>query len=68
MLASKVIRDDAYSNKSWSIVTQGMFQLREITQMEKEMCQYLEWGLNVDPATLKEFEEQGDGAQGFCEP
>ncbi|KAG1716490.1 hypothetical protein ID866_694 [Astraeus odoratus] len=57
MLASKVICDDTYSNKSWSIVAQGMFQLREINQMEREMCQYLEWELNVDPLTLKEFEE-----------
>ncbi|KAN0081278.1 hypothetical protein V8E55_008902 [Tylopilus felleus] len=57
MLASKVICDDTYSNKSWSIVAQGMFQLREINQMEREMCQYLEWELNVDPVTLKEFEE-----------
>ncbi|KIM53379.1 hypothetical protein SCLCIDRAFT_31929 [Scleroderma citrinum Foug A] len=31
--------------------------LREINQMEREMCQYLEWELNVDPATHKEFEE-----------
>jgi hypothetical protein len=57
MLASKVICDDTYSNKSWSIVAQGMFQLREINQMEREMCQYLEWELNVDPVTLHEFEE-----------
>ena len=57
MLASKVICDDTYSNKSWSIVAQGMFQLREINQMEREMCQYLEWELNVDPITLREFEE-----------
>ncbi|KAF8434992.1 hypothetical protein L210DRAFT_3409429 [Boletus edulis BED1] len=57
MLASKVICDDTYSNKSWSIVAQGMFQLREINQMEREMCQYLEWELNVDPVTLWEFEE-----------
>jgi len=56
MLASKVICDETYSNKSWSIVAQGMFQLRGINQMEREMCQYLEWELNVDPATLKEFE------------
>ncbi|KAI5986857.1 hypothetical protein EDD15DRAFT_2199916 [Pisolithus albus] len=56
MLASKVICDDTYSNKSWSIVAQGMFQLREINQMEREMCQYLEWELNVDPLTLSEFE------------
>ncbi|KIO13908.1 hypothetical protein M404DRAFT_449953 [Pisolithus tinctorius Marx 270] len=52
MLASKVICDDTYSNKSWGIVAQGMFQLREINQMEREMCQYLEWELNVDPSTL----------------
>ena len=32
-------------------VTQGMFQLRD------SMCQYLKWELNVDPVTLKEFEE-----------
>jgi len=56
MLASKVICDCTYSNKSWSIVAQGMFQLREINQMEREMCQYLEWELNVDLVTLKEFE------------
>ena len=42
MIASKVICDDTYSNKSWSIVGQGMIQLREINQMECEMCQYLD--------------------------
>ena len=56
MLASKVICDDTYSNKSWSIVGQGMFALREINQMEREMCTYLEWQLNVEPNALKEFE------------
>jgi hypothetical protein len=30
MLASKIICDDTYSNKSWCIVGQGMFTLREI--------------------------------------
>jgi hypothetical protein len=56
MIASKVICDDTYSNKSWSIVRQGMFQLQEVNQMEREMCQYLDWELNVKPSTLKEFE------------
>jgi hypothetical protein len=56
MIASKVICDDTYSNKSWSIVGQGMFQLREVNQMEREMCQYLDWELNVEPSTLLEFE------------
>jgi len=34
-----------------------MFQLREINQIEKEMYQYLEWKLSVNPVTLKEFKE-----------
>lgn len=56
MIASKVICDDTYSNKSWSIVGQAMFALREINQMEREMCSYLEWQLNIEPDALKEFE------------
>ncbi|EPT02571.1 hypothetical protein FOMPIDRAFT_1047913 [Fomitopsis schrenkii] len=56
MIASKVICDDTYSNKSWSIVGQAMFALREINQMEREMCSYLEWQLNIEPEALKEFE------------
>ncbi|KII95653.1 hypothetical protein PLICRDRAFT_170276 [Plicaturopsis crispa FD-325 SS-3] len=57
MIASKVMCDDTYSNKSWSIVAQNMFALREINQMEREMCNYLEWELNVEPDCLKEFTE-----------
>ncbi|KAJ7793036.1 hypothetical protein B0H14DRAFT_2393895, partial [Mycena olivaceomarginata] len=48
MIVSKVICDDTYSNKLWSIVVQGMFTLREINQMEREMCNYLDWELTVD--------------------
>jgi hypothetical protein len=56
MLALKIICDDTYSNKSWCIVGQGIFVLREINQMEWEMCSYLEWQLNVDPTTLHNFQ------------
>ncbi|KAG6864498.1 hypothetical protein C0991_009093 [Blastosporella zonata] len=56
MIASKVICDDTYSNKSWGIVAQGMFNLREINQMEREMCSYLEWELSVDNDLLNTFE------------
>ncbi|GJJ08459.1 hypothetical protein Clacol_002677 [Clathrus columnatus] len=56
MIASKVVCDDTYSNKSWTVVGQGMFSLREINQMEREMCGYLEWQLNVDPKDLRDFE------------
>jgi hypothetical protein len=56
MIASKVIYDDIYSNKSWSVVAQGMFSLREINQMEREMCSYLEWELTVNNPILGDFE------------
>ncbi len=59
MIASKVICDDTYSNKSWSIVGKGMFALREIiNQMEREMRSYLEWQLNIEPHTRLEFEHK----------
>jgi len=41
MITSKVICNDTYSNKSWCIVSQGMFVLQEINQMECKMCSYL---------------------------
>ena len=56
MIASKVICDDTYSNKSWCVVGLGMFALWGINQMEREMCSYLEWQLNVKPSALQEFE------------
>ncbi|KAI0059652.1 hypothetical protein BV25DRAFT_1918431 [Artomyces pyxidatus] len=56
MVASKVICDDTYSNRSWCIVSQGIFTLREINQMECEMCSYLEWQLTLDPIALRSFE------------
>jgi hypothetical protein len=56
MIASKVICDDTYSNKSWGIVAQGMFTLREVNQMEREMCSYLDWELTVDNPILENFE------------
>jgi Cyclin, N-terminal domain len=52
----KVTCGDTYPNKPWCIVGQGIFALREINQMEREMCSHLEWQLNVDPSALKEFE------------
>jgi len=46
-----------HSNNSWSILGKEMFQLQEINWMEHKMCPYLDWKLNVDPPTLKEFED-----------
>ena len=33
-----------------------MFALQEIDQMEQVMCSYLEWQLNVNPSTLRDFQ------------
>ena len=52
-----MISDDKYSNNTWSVVGQGMFQLWDINQMELEMCQYLNWELNFEPVSLKEFKD-----------
>ncbi|KAF9047404.1 hypothetical protein BJ165DRAFT_1403129 [Panaeolus papilionaceus] len=57
MISSKVMCDDTYSNKSWCIVAQGMFTLREINQMEREMCNYLDWELTADDPILSNFEK-----------
>ncbi|KIK69601.1 hypothetical protein GYMLUDRAFT_66895 [Collybiopsis luxurians FD-317 M1] len=56
MIASKVMCDDTYSNKSWSVVAQGMFTVREVNQMEREMCGYLDWELNVEGDILASFQ------------
>ena len=53
MILSKVMCDDMYSNKSWSAVAQGMFNLQE---MEREMCNWLEWELTAVNPMLSTFE------------
>jgi hypothetical protein len=56
MILSKEIRINTYSNRSWSVVAHGIFSLREVNQMEREMCSYLEGKLIVDNTTLTKFE------------
>jgi hypothetical protein len=36
-----------YCSKPWCIVGQGVFALREINQMARAICSYLEWQLDV---------------------
>jgi hypothetical protein len=47
VVASKVIYDDTYSNKSWAVFSPSMFQLKETNQMEPEMCGYLKWRTSI---------------------
>ncbi|KAF6756130.1 hypothetical protein DFP72DRAFT_754464, partial [Ephemerocybe angulata] len=56
MIASKVLHDETYANSSWAVVTRGFFTLREINQMEREMCRFLEWELTIDGPRLAAFE------------
>ncbi|KAG7562695.1 hypothetical protein FFLO_01855 [Filobasidium floriforme] len=53
MIASKIVCDDTYSNQSWCIVAQKMFELKEMNQMEREMCGYLEWNLVSTPESCR---------------
>ncbi|KDN49921.1 hypothetical protein K437DRAFT_73894 [Tilletiaria anomala UBC 951] len=55
MLASKASCDDTYSNKSWTIVGQGLFSLREVNQMERELFGYLGFKVNVSNEDLTPF-------------
>ncbi|PWN87898.1 hypothetical protein FA10DRAFT_223622, partial [Acaromyces ingoldii] len=52
MLASKSSCDDTYSNKSWTVVGQGLFTLREVNQMERELFGYLGYKVNVENEEL----------------
>ncbi|KAJ9474630.1 PHO85 cyclin-9 [Pseudozyma hubeiensis] len=67
MIASKSSCDDTYSNKSWAIVGQGLFSLREINQMERELFGYLGYKVNVSPDDLEmftyELEQDVDGGR-----
>lgn len=55
MLASKSSCDDTYSNKSWTVVGQGLFTLREVNQMERELFGYLGYKVNVENEELEYF-------------
>ncbi|GAA5959988.1 hypothetical protein JCM8115_004487 [Rhodotorula mucilaginosa] len=53
MLSSKISMDDTYSNKSWQIVGQGLFELREVNQMERELFAFLGWNVVVRDEELE---------------
>jgi hypothetical protein len=55
MISSKVMYDATYSNKSWCIIAQDIFSLREINQMESTMCAILDWELTVNDPILANF-------------
>ncbi|BGP04456.1 hypothetical protein JCM10049v2_000257 [Rhodotorula toruloides] len=58
MLSSKISMDDTYSNKSWQIVGQGLFELREVNQMERELFAFLGWNVVVRSEELDDWVQE----------
>ncbi|GAA5923063.1 uncharacterized protein JCM15063_003517 [Sporobolomyces koalae] len=58
MLSSKISMDDTYSNKSWQIVGQGLFELKEVNQMERELFAFLGWNVVVRDEELAAWVEE----------
>lgn len=42
--------------KLWVVAAHGVFERKEINDMERRMCDYLDWEFNIEPDDLKEFE------------
>jgi hypothetical protein len=55
MLSSKISMDDTYSNKSWQVVGQGLFVLKEVNQMERELFAFLGWNVVVRDEELAQW-------------
>lgn len=78
MLSSKISMDDTYSNKSWQVVGQGLFELRELNCMERECFAFLGWNVVVRDEELTRwvhdvvdvYEAQRDAAKAsaLCSP
>jgi hypothetical protein len=52
LCSHKTLCDASFSNQSWTIVSRGMFTLKEVNQMEREMLDYLGWDLAMDRREL----------------
>ncbi|RKP35848.1 hypothetical protein BJ085DRAFT_12138, partial [Dimargaris cristalligena] len=53
--ATKSLYDDAYHNRSWVTVSQGLFSLAEVNQMEMEFLVFLNFRLCVTRDQWCEF-------------
>ncbi|KAL7750280.1 hypothetical protein RI367_004453 [Sorochytrium milnesiophthora] len=47
MLAAKYLYDDSYNNKTWSSVSQGMFDLHHVNTMEREFLLFAQFRIFV---------------------
>ena len=47
ILACKFTTDDPFDNKAWATVSAGLFDVKEVTRMEREMLYFLDYKLSV---------------------
>lgn len=66
MIASKFHCDASYSTKSWCIISWDIYTAREMNEMERDMCRFVDWRLNVRKDILQSFEDYVDNA--FSKP
>ncbi|KAK9729406.1 hypothetical protein K7432_000285 [Basidiobolus ranarum] len=55
IVATKYLYDDAYYNKTWALVSNGMFGIEEINQMEFELLYFLNFKLHITSEQWKDF-------------
>ncbi|ORX96770.1 cyclin-like protein, partial [Basidiobolus meristosporus CBS 931.73] len=55
IVASKYLYDDAYYNKTWALVSNGMFTIKEINQMEFELLYFLNFRLHINTEQWNNF-------------
>ena len=49
--------DDTYNNKSWASASDGMFDLDQVNQMEKEFLAFVDYRVFVSPMEWTRFAE-----------
>ncbi|GAB1524641.1 hypothetical protein RhiTH_007795 [Rhizoctonia solani] len=56
MIASKMLRDNSYTNTNWCSFGKWVFTLQELNRMERAMCANLKWNLSIDAAEFVGFQ------------
>ncbi|KAH7339922.1 hypothetical protein B0J17DRAFT_767596 [Rhizoctonia solani] len=57
-IAGKILRDHSFNNKSWAIIGQRVFTLKELNLMERKMCADLQWDLKISVQELEDMEDE----------
>ena len=55
VIATKVLINHPYSNKSWATFIDGAFTLGKLNDMERTMCNNLDWDVGISAGFLGQF-------------